>query len=127
MRSLVADEPPYVLDADAVITSGRRRRRRRATAVAVGVGGTCALVVGAMVALQPAPVRDSVTTTRFGASGPQGPIESAVRAHTPASWTFAHVEETDASGFSADVNDGKGASRLSVGVSPSPGSLQQHP
>jgi hypothetical protein len=131
LTELVADEPPYLLDPDRVVAGGARRRRARATRLTAGVGVAAVAAAGAVVWLQPAAPRDSVTstpTTNVGApAAPQGPIGTIVRAHTPASWTFSGVHETPPSEFQADVDDGQGASRLYVGVSPSPGSLQQHP
>ena len=129
LRDLVAHEPPYVLDPDAAVEGGRRRRRARTTGIAAAVGVTATVVVGTVVALQPPTpvVHDSVTSRSFGSTAPQGEIEQLVRAHTPAGWTLANVHETAPDGFQADVDDGAGASRLYVGISPSPGTLQQHP
>jgi hypothetical protein len=129
LHELVAHEPPYVLDADAAMAGGRRRRRARTTGITAVVGMTTAAVVGTVVALQPPTpvVHDSVTSRSFGSTAPQGEIERLVREHTPAAWTLANVHETAPDGFQADVDDGDGASRLYVGISPSPGTLQQHP
>jgi hypothetical protein len=132
LHDLVAHEPPYRLDPDAAIAAGRRRRRTRSTALALATGTTAAAVVAAVLVVQAG--RPSGGQTLFGGSpsggtkqAPQGPIEVAVRAHTPAAWTLSETHETVPDGFQADVDDGEGAGRLYVGVSPSPGSLQQHP
>ena len=128
LQAEVADEPPYLLDPDAVLAGGLRRRRARTTGVVAGVGATAVVLAGAFVALQPPAPRDSVSTTNVGAAvPPPGPIEAVVRAHTPSSWTLSETHETEPDGFVANVDDGGGASRLYVGISPSPGSLQQHP
>ncbi|MDP9182133.1 MAG: hypothetical protein M3P04_05090 [Actinomycetota bacterium] len=129
LHDLVAHEPPYRLDPDSVVTGGRRRRRTRGTALALATGTTAAAVVAGVLLVQAQP--PSGRQTLFGGTpprpAPQGPIETVVRAHTPVSWTFSEAHETVPDGFQADVDDGAGASRLYVGVSPSPGSLQQHP
>ena len=129
LHELVTHEPPYVLDPDAALAGGRRRRRARSSGIAAAVGMTAVVGVGAVVALQPPTpvVHDSVTSRSFGSTAPQGEIERIVREHTPAGWTLANVRETAPDGFMADVDDGSGASRLYVGISPSPGTLQQHP
>ena len=129
LRDLVADEPPYVLDPDAVVAGGRRRRRARTAGITAAVGVTATVAVGTVVALQPPTpvVHDSVTSRSFGSTAPQGEIEQIVRAHTPAGWTLSEVHESAPAGFQANVDDGQGASRLYVGISPSPGTLQQHP
>jgi hypothetical protein len=129
LHELVTPEPPYLLDPDAAIAGGRRRRRVRTTGITAAVGMTAAAVVGTVVALQPPTlvVHDSVTSRSFGSTAPQGEVERLVREHTPAGWTLANVHETASDGFQADVDDGDGASRLYVGISPSPGTLQQHP
>jgi hypothetical protein len=130
LNDLVAHEPPYLLDPDAVVAGGARRRRARTTGLVAGLGLTAVVGTAAVLVLQPAAPRDSVTTTNVGspvAPAPQGRIEAIVRAHTPSTWTFAEVHETSPSDFQANVDDGDGASRLYVGISPSPGTLQQHP
>jgi hypothetical protein len=125
----VAHEPPYLLDPDRVVAGGVRRRRARATGLTAALGLTAVAGAAAAVVLQPAAPRDSVTTTNVGSPAvqPPGPLETVIRAHTPASWSHSEVHETSPSDFQADVDDGAGPSRLYVGISPSPGSLQQHP
>ena len=130
LHDLVADEPPYRLDPDAAMTGGRRRSRTRTTVLALAAGTTGVVALSAALALQPSD--PNVRQTLFGAPStaapePQGPIEMTVRVHTPKTWTLTNADETESSGFQADVDDGAGASRLYVGVSPSPGTLQQHP
>jgi hypothetical protein len=131
LRDLVADEPPYLLDPDGALAGGRRRRRARTTGITAAVGVTAVVVVATALSLQPGPatVRDTVMAPRFGAPAAPayGPIGTVVRDHTPAAWTFTQAHETKPDGFVANVDDGDGASRLYVGISPSPGSLQQHP
>jgi hypothetical protein len=132
LRDLVADEPPYVMDPDAALIGGRRRRHRRTAALSVALvasAGTTGVVVWRTA---DAPVRDSVVFA--GPSGQpmtetreQSELEQVVRAHTPEGWVLGDPRSSDASSFEADVDDGAGASRLYVGVSPSPGTLQQHP
>jgi hypothetical protein len=130
LHDLVAHEPPYRLDPEAAIAGGRRRRRTRGTALALATGTTAVGVVAAVLVAQahePAKQQTLFGATPPVATVPQGPVESVVRAHTPAGWSFERIRESTADSFQADVDDGAGPSRLSVGLSPSPGTLQQHP
>lgn len=128
----IADEPPYRLDPDAALAGGRRRRRNRTVALTAAAGATGVVALSAVLALQPH--RTNVQQTLFGAAPsatsatePQSEFERILRAHTPSSWTISETQRLQSDGFQADVDDGDGASRLYFGVSPSPGSLQQHP
>jgi len=130
LHDLVADEPPYLLDPDAALAGGRRRRHTRTAVIAVAAATSGVVAVSGVLAMQPQ--RPAGQQTLFGSSpttepAEQGSIEKLVRLHTPKWWTFADVQAYHPSEFQADVDDGDGASRLSVGISPSPGSLQQHP
>jgi len=125
LHDLVADEPPYRMDPEGAVAGGRRRAQRR-TAV-LSASAVVALAVGAAGIVQA--VRETPRqTVQLGApvETHHGPLETVVRDHTPAGWTFAEAEERDG-GFSANVDDGQGASRLYVGVTQPRGSLQQHP
>lgn len=134
LHDLVAFEPPYRLDPDAALAGGRRRRRARTATLSLVAAGTGAVLVGGVLALQPR--QPSGQQTLFGAAptvtptpAPEPPseYEQIVRAHTPASWTISAAHPLRHDAFQADVDDGKGASRLYIGVSASPGSLNQHP
>jgi hypothetical protein len=130
LHDLVADEPPYRLNPDGALAGGRRRRRTRTAVLGVAASATGVVVLTGVLVVQPH--RPAARQTLFGASpaavAPEyGVIETVVRAHTPSTWTFAESHETVPAGFQADVDDGDGASRLYVGLTPSPGTLQQHP
>ena len=137
LHLLVADEPPYRLDPDAALAGGRRRRRTRTAVLTAAAGVTGAVALSGLLVANAH--RPATQQTLFGASptaqatAPQGTIEKVVRLHTPKTWTITEAHVTDRAwqgsevGFQADVDDGDGASRLYVGISPSPGSLQQHP
>ena len=131
-HDLVADEPPYRLDPDAAVAGGRRRKHRRTAALSVALvasAGTAGTVLWRTV---DAPVRDTVVFA--GPSGQpvietreQSELERLVRANTPAGWVLGGPRSYGPSSFEADVDDGQGASRLYLGLSPSRGTLQQHP
>jgi hypothetical protein len=131
LHDLVADEPPYLLDLDGALAGGRRRRRTRTAVTTLVAGATGVVALSGVLVVQAH--RPTTQQTLFGASpstgatSPQGPIEQVVRLHTPQTWTFAEVHEPALDSFEADVDDGDGASRIYVGLSPSPGTLQQHP
>lgn len=124
LHDLIADEPPYVLDPAGAVALGRRRRRAH---LALSALGTTAAVAGVVVLLPHG--GDAPVSTLQPASPP--PVASdrwtpLVRAHTPASWTVTTQSSTE-DGWTGDVDDGRGAGQLAIGLSPHPGSLQQHP
>jgi len=126
LHDLVADEPPYRMDPAAAAAGGRRRAQRR-TAV-LSASAVVALAVGAAGVAQV--VRETPgQSVQLGApmGVTRGPLETVVREHTPAGWTFAEAEEREAGIFLADVDDGRGASRFYVGVTSLPRMMQQHP
>jgi hypothetical protein len=130
LHDLVADEPSYRLDPDGALAGGRRRRRTRTAALTVAAGATGVVALSGVLVLQahrPAGHQTLFGATPSAATAPGGELETVVRAHTPDSWTFAETQETVPDGFQSNVDDGDGASRLYVGLSPSPGTLQQHP
>ena len=131
LHDLVAHEPPYRLDPEAAIAGGRRRRRTRSTALALATGTTAAGVVAAVLLVQshaPTTRQTLVGTQPQTADQPavQGPLQRLVREHADASWAFT-VHDEDATSFDADVDDGTGAGRMGLWLSPPPGSIQQHP
>jgi hypothetical protein len=64
LRDAVADEPPLVLDTEALVATARQQVTRRRALVAVGAA-TCAIVVAA-VAIPLALGRGTTTTTQVG-------------------------------------------------------------
>jgi hypothetical protein len=132
LHDLVADEPPYRMDPDGAVTGGRRRAQRR-TAV-LSAAAVVALAVGAagIAQLRPETPRQTVylagpAAKPVAVSQEQSELERIVRQHTPAGWTFDVTDNDDEDAFSANVDDGNGASRLYLGVTQPVGSLQQHP
>jgi hypothetical protein len=130
-HALVADEPPYLRAPGAAVAGGRRRRSRRAATVSLAAGATAALAVAGLLALPTH--RTGGQQTLLGASppaatveAPQGPLQRLVRGQADPSWTFA-VHEDTTTAFDADVDDGTGAGRMGLWLSPPPGSIQQHP
>jgi hypothetical protein len=117
------------MDPDGAVARGRRRAQRRTAVLSASAAVAVVAAVAGVVQLNnETPPR----TVQLGAPAQAEPerqwgvLQRTVRAHTPAGWTFAEPDE-HASGFSADVDDGEGASRFYVGVSKPSGSLQQHP
>jgi len=131
LHDLVADEPPYLLDPEAALAGGRRRRLARTTTAGLAAGAAAVVAVGGLLALPTH--RTGGQQTLLGASppaaaveAPQGPLQQLVRGQADPSWTFA-VHEDTATSFDADVDDGTGAGRMGLWLSPPPGSIQQHP
>lgn len=127
---LIADEPAYVLDPSAVVRAGKRRRARRLALVS---GTTAVTIAAAALALTWGGAGSTPSSTLRPAASATPASEvtddrwtAIVRAHTPAAWTIDVLESSD-TGWSANVDDGRGAGRLYFGLSPHPGSLQQHP
>lgn len=131
LHELVRDEPPYALDPDGAVRGGRRRRRTRqgllAGTAVVAAGALAVALAGGGGPRQRLVPADQPTAAAPADSGDtSSAFYRAVRAHTPAAWTISGAQAED-QGWQADVDDGSGAGRLSVGRSPHPGSLQQHP
>jgi hypothetical protein len=132
LHDLVADEPPYRMDPEGAVTGGRRRAQRRTAALSAAAAVTVAVAgVGAAGLWRDEPrqtVHLAGPAARPVAVAPeQSALERIVRAHTPAGWTFEVTENDRDDTFSANVDDGNGASRLYLGVTRPVGSLQQHP
>ena len=126
LHDLVTDEPAYVLDPAEALALGRRRRR---THLALTALGTTAVAAGVVVLLPHGSGGPVSTLQPAASSSPTAAVDRwlpLVRAHTPAQWSVDVIESSD-DGWSADVDDGYGAGRLYFGLSPHPGSLQQHP
>ena len=127
LHDLITSEPPYVLDPSGAMALGRRRRRAQLALTALG---TTAAVAGVVVLL---PHGGDAPTSTLQPAASSTPAPAAddrwlplVRKYTPAEWTVDVAASTD-DGWSADVDDGRGAGELAFGLSPHPGSLQQHP
>ena len=128
LHDLVADEPPYLLDPDVALAGARSRRRSVRAATTAFVGAGAAAAVAAVVLLQPAGTAGTATLVVPAAStAPSyGPLEQLVRQHSASGWTY-DVHQEDATGIDADVDDGAGAGRFGLWLSPPKGSIQQHP
>jgi hypothetical protein len=128
LQHLLADEPPYVLDPDGALRSGRRLRRRRR--VALGVVGVA--IAGSAVALVggPADPHDTVGFAEAPTAQDSGDLDNPyyriARAHTPAGWVIAKAH-VDGEGMWADVTDDRGDGPGRLGLFISRGGLQQHP
>ena len=128
LHDLVTDEPPYVLDPAGAAALGRRRRARH---LALAGAGTAAAVTASFALLSSGGAVAPTSTLQPAAStapssAPADRWLPLVRKFVPVEWSVDVIESTD-DGWSADVDDGQGAGRLSFSFSPHPGSLQQHP
>ena len=130
LHELVNHEPPYLLDPDAALAGGRRRRRSRTTLLSLASGAAVVLAVGAALVLpRHAPVGRQTLLGAPTAGQDEtrgGSLHQLVRRYADSAWTFDVHDET-ATSFDADVDDGTGAGRMGLWLSPPPGSIQQHP
>jgi len=145
---LVTDEPTMALDLTPVLASGRRlRRRRRTLAVAGGLAVTWALAAAVTVPvvlahrdskpdrLTVAPLADTgarvpavKATDTAGLTSAQRRMLDAIQRASESGWTFeAGTDRWEHLNLEGTVDDGLGAGRLMIGVSPSYGSQQLHP
>jgi hypothetical protein len=143
LRRLVADEPALHLTADSARTHGRRIRVRRRLAMASGAVTAAAVATVGVVALtNTGTSSDRLTVTPFALSGTAATVGSvdpgltadqqrvadAIRAASPAGWTFDFsADRWDGSGVEATADDGSGPGRLMIGVSTGQGSQLLHP
>ena len=134
LHDLVADEPPFVLRPDEVLSAGRRRRRRRTLALSGTAGAAAVVTIGSLALMSS--TGTSPTTVRFAgeptaaATQDTGDLSSEyyriARASTPDGWTMSDGHLEHGSGWWANVDDGvHGPGRLGMWRSTS--SLQQHP
>lgn len=142
LHRLAADEPPLVLSADSAMHQGRRIRARRRLAMVSGAAGVAAVAaVGAIALSGGSHSSDQLTVTPFAMSGSAEPavaepglstdqrqVADAIRAASPAGWTFDFsADRWDGSGVEATADDGTGPGRLMIGVTVEPGSQLLHP
>lgn len=144
LGALVDDEPAFAVDLGDVLTAGGRHRHRRRALAAGGALATTALAATAvavpLLAGGSAP-RDSLAVAPFALSGVSGAatavdrldpqqrrLAEAIRSASPRGWTFdLGPDRWDGPNVEATADDGGGAGRLMVGVSPAPGTQLLHP
>jgi hypothetical protein len=144
-ENATADEPPFRVSLGTVMTDGWRGRRRRqitvatasAVAVAVVAAGTVAVVAhrsGPSATLTVRPFHVQGLQMRSSGDGEadltqrQSRVAAAVVAASPAGWTFDFgADHWDGVSLETTADDGDAPGRLTVGVSPSPGTQQVHP